>query len=230
MKPALASVVLPVYRQADHIEAVVEAYDRWLSALTGPVELILVSNGPDDGSWKACQSLAKRFKRVRALRSEQGGWGRAVKLGLRAAKGSTLCFANSARTSPAELCQILLQAQLQPARVHKARRIQRGHWLRRAGSWLYNLECRWLLGTRSADVNGTPKAFPRSARALRDLRQDGDLLDAEFCALCAREGLGLVETPFFAQPRHGGASTTKLASAWALYAGVWRLWRRGLGA
>ena len=78
----LVSIVLPVYRQADHIVAVVEAYDRWLDALSGRYELILVSNGPDDGSLKACQGLAKRSKRVRVVRSEKGGWGLAGLVGL----------------------------------------------------------------------------------------------------------------------------------------------------
>lgn len=230
MRAELLSVVLPVYRQADHIEAVVTAYAEWLRRLDGPCELILVSNGPDDGSWALCRSLARRLKRVRALRSERGGWGLAVKLGLAAARGRTCCFANSARTSPAELCAVLLAARMNPGSVVKALRRERGQWTRRLGSWLYNLECRILLGTRTRDVNGTPKAFPRAFRPLLALREDGDLVDAEFCALCARHGYPVLELPFFAQARHGGRSTTKLGSAWRMYAGVWRLWRRGRAA
>jgi glycosyltransferase involved in cell wall biosynthesis len=221
------SVVLPVYRQADHIAGVVSAYCAWLGQLKAPVELLLVSNGPDDGSWGICQKLAKRHRGVRALRSERGGWGLAVRLGLAQAKAPLLCYANSARTSPAELCAVLLRALQDGGSVVKARRAERGQRLRRLGSWLYNLECRLLLGTRSADVNGTPKAFPAALLPKLGLRQDGDLIDAEFCAACARLGLGLVELPFFAQARHGGASTTKLGSAWRMYLGVLGLARQG---
>jgi hypothetical protein len=218
-----ASVVLPVYRQADHIVGVVQGYAAALKGLKAPVELLLVSNGPDDGSWALCQGLAKRFKGVSALRSERGGWGLAVKLGLSKAKAPLLCYANSARTTPAELLSVLKAALARPDAVHKARRQVRGQLSRRVGSWLYNLECRLLLGTQSGDVNGTPKAFPAKLLPRLQLREDGDLIDAEFCAACARLGLPLHELPFFAQARHGGQSTTKLSSAWRMYAGVWRL-------
>lgn len=230
MRTPRISVVLPVYRQADHIAQVVQAYAAWLGELKAGWELILVVNGPDDGSLAVCRGLARRLRGVRALAAPLPGWGRAVKLGLQAARGDLLCYANSARTSPAELCAVLLAALRQGKGVVKARRQVRGQFLRRLGSWLYNLECRLLLGTASRDVNGTPKAFPRALAPLLGLREDGDLIDAEFCAICARQGYDLVEVPFFAQPRHGGRSTTRLASAWRMYAGVWRLARRGPGA
>ena len=45
MSALRASVVLPVYRQADHIVGVVQGYAAALQGLKAPVELLLVSNG-----------------------------------------------------------------------------------------------------------------------------------------------------------------------------------------
>jgi hypothetical protein len=92
--------------------------------------------------------------------------------------------------------------------------------VRRLGSLLYNLECRALLDLANFDINGTPKAFPRSFSALSHMERNDDLIDAEFCALCRRYDYPVVEVPIPATPRHGGRSTTNLASAARMYQGV----------
>jgi glycosyltransferase involved in cell wall biosynthesis len=226
MKRPLASVVLPVYNQADHIGPVVDAYVLWLSRLDADWELLLVVNGSKDRSEAVCRAAARRHKGIRVLVSGPGGWGLAVRLGLEAARGALLCYTNSARTSPQDLSTVLLSGIMHPDRVVKAGRTVRGDLRRKLGSWLYNLECRCLLGVGTWDVNGTPKVFPRAFAALLALQEDGDLIDAEFNAVCAREAYPVLEVPLFAQPRHGGRSTTSLRSAWRMYQGAWRLSRR----
>ena len=53
---------------------------------------------------------------VRVVESERGGWGRAVRLGLAAARGDLLCYTNSARTAPQDLALLLLYATAYPGR------------------------------------------------------------------------------------------------------------------
>ncbi|HTB21272.1 MAG TPA: glycosyltransferase family 2 protein [bacterium] len=223
MKRSFVSVVLPVYNQADHIGPVVEAYVRWLGQLSARWELLLVVNGSRDASEAVCRAAARRHEGVKVLVSGPGGWGLAVRMGLEAARGDLLCYTNTARTSPQDLCGVLLLGILNPDKVVKARREVRGDPLRKLGSWLYNLECRLFLGTRTRDVNGTPKVFPRAFAPLLALRENGDLIDAEFNAVCAAQGYPVLELPLFAQVRHGGRSTTRLSSAWRMYRGAWRL-------
>jgi hypothetical protein len=105
----------------------------------------------------------------------------------------------------------------------KATRRARDSILRRFGSVVYNLECRALLDLASWDINGTPKIFPRSFSALLELSSDDDMIDAEFLAICAREGYPVMEVPLLLTKRQGGRSTTNLRSAIAMYAGAWRL-------
>ena len=96
----LASIVLPVYHQADHIERIVEEYDAALSStLTIRREFVLVVNGSADGSYEICCGIAERIANVRVIRTEGKGWGLAVKLGLAEARGDIICYTNSARTS-----------------------------------------------------------------------------------------------------------------------------------
>lgn len=226
MKRPLASVILPVYMQGDHIASVAENYALWLDRLDLDWELLLVVNGSSDDSEAQCRLAARRHKGIRVLVSKAGGWGLAVRLGIEAAKGSILCYTNSARTPPQDLCLLLMHGVLNPACAVKASRLARGP-LRKLGSWLFNLECRWLLGTKSWDVNGTPKVFARGLKPLLKLQENGDLIDAEFCALCTAKGIELLEVPLQWGARRSGSSTTGLKTARRLYGGVLRL-RRSL--
>ena len=61
--------------------------------------------------------------------------------------------------------------------------------------------------------------------ALLALSRDDDLIDAEFVAICRREGYPMLEVPVFSSRRHGGKSTTNYGSAWKMYVGAYRLWQ-----
>ena len=225
MTERLASIVLPVHDQADHVGLVVEDYVAALGRIPLDYELVLVPNACRDDTPAVARALAARHPTVRVIESELGGWGRAVRVGLEAARGSLLCYTNSARTAPEDLTLALLYALAHPGVVVKANRKIREHWTRRLGSLLYNLECRALFDLACWDVNGTPKVFPRSMDALLGLTRNDDLIDAEFAALCRREGYPMLEVPTFSSRRHGGKSTTTLRTASKLYVGAYRLWR-----
>jgi glycosyltransferase involved in cell wall biosynthesis len=220
----LISIVLPVHDQADHIEDVVMNCEKALSYVDCQHELILVSNGCRDQSPAICQRLGQTVKGIRAIDSVEGGWGKAVRIGLRAAKGTVVGYTNSARTTPEQLTTLVLQALLNPDSVVKAKRVGR-MGPRKVGSSLYNWESRLFFQTVSSDINGTPKFFPRRFSRLFELLSDGDLIDLEFMKLCRDEGYPVLEVPIFWGKRHGGASTTRLGTALKLYAGAYRLWR-----
>lgn len=221
----LLSLVLPVYRQADHVGGIVEAFESALERTPVEREVLLVANGPDDGTREACRRLADGSPTVRVVDSEPG-WGRAVRTGLAEARGDLICYTNSARTAPEDLVLVVLYALAYPGVVVKAQRRTRDSLARRAGSLIYNLECRALFDLATFDVNGTPKAFPAEFANLRQLSRDDDVVDAEFVALCRRDGHQLVEVPIVSTRRHGGTSTTTWRSAVGLYLGALDLRRR----
>lgn len=226
MSSATISVILPVYKQQDHIAQVALEYLAALASLEVPYELLLVVNGPRDGSDEACAALAAVHPQMRPLRSPDSGWGHAVRYGLSHASGDVLCYANSART-PGEDLRLLLRLGLaMPDMVIKANRKIRSSRYRRAGSLLYNLEARALFDLPVWDVNGTPKVFPRAFDALLRLTRDDDLIDLEFLAVCQQEGYRIIEVPIYSSRRHGGASTTRLRSAARMYWGAFSLWRQ----
>jgi glycosyltransferase involved in cell wall biosynthesis len=214
------SIVAPVHDQADHLERIVEEYERALADAALDHELLLVVNGSRDASLEIARALAQRHPAVRVFVEERGGWGRAVRRGIREARGALICYTNSARTTARDLTLMLLYARAFPQTVVKANRKIRESPVRRIGSLLYNIECRTLFDLSCWDVNGTPKIFPRSFDALLALERDDDLVDLEFCAACRRRDYPIVEVPIFSSRRHGSRSTTGYRSALAMYAGA----------
>lgn len=220
------SVVLPVYKQADHIAQVGEEYLAALASFTEPFEIVLVVNGPRNGTDEACASFAAAHPEVRAVRAPSTGWGHAVRHGLAEATGELLCYTNSARTTGEDLRLLLRVGLAMPDMVVKANRKIRSGKRRRAGSLLYNLEARALFDLPVWDINGTPKVFPRAFDALLQLRRDDDLIDLEFLAVCQRHGYRVIEVPIYSARRHGGESTTRLGSAARLYLGAFAVRRQ----
>jgi glycosyltransferase involved in cell wall biosynthesis len=200
-------------------------FEEALEKVPAAHEFILVTNGCRDDSAEVCAAMAAENKSVRAINSERGGWGLAVRLGLSEARGDIICYTNLARTNPRDLTLLLLYAIAHPEVVIKTNRKIRDNWRRRLGSLIYNLECRALFDLSYWDINGTPKVFPRSFDKLMALERDDDLIDAEFNAICRRENYPVLEVPVFSHRRHGGKSTTNYGSALRMYWGAYKLWR-----
>lgn len=221
----LVSLILPVHNQAGHIADVVRSFEAALGRIGIRHETLLVTNGCRDGSVEICRTLARELPAVRIVELETTGWGRAVRAGLTEARGETLCYTNSARTSAEDLALMVLYALAFPDAVVKANRKIRESFRRRLGSLLYNLECRMLFDLAFWDINGTPKIFPRRFDQLLALTREDDLIDLEFVAICRRVGYPMIEVPILSTRRHGGRSTTGYLTAIRLYSGAWRLRR-----
>jgi len=225
MTVSLVSIVLPVHDQGDHVADAVREYEESLARLPVPHEIVLVVNGSTDSSLLVCRDLERTNPAVKVLESVEGGWGRAVLLGLEAARGDLLCYTNLARTRAEDLTLLVLYGLMHPDVVVKANRKIRDSLYRRFGSLLYNLECRALFDLSYWDINGTPKVFSRSLGRLLELTREDDLVDLEFHIVCRREGYRVLEVPIFSNVRHGGRSTTNHRSALGLYWGALSMWR-----
>lgn len=224
MESLLISIVLPVYNQADHLRQVVEDYEKALTGVPHRHELLLVINGCRDNSEQIANQLSSENSSVRVVVSKQGGWGRAVRLGLQNARGDIVCYTNLARTQPQDLLLMVLYAVANRGVVIKANRKIRENWRRRLGSLLYNLECRMLFDLEYWDVNGTPKIFDSKAHAeALALTREDDLIDLEFNVICHSHHYPMLEVPLVSTKRHGGKSTTNVRSALRMYFGAWKM-------
>jgi glycosyltransferase involved in cell wall biosynthesis len=223
MSAVLFSLILPVYRQENQIAGIFADYVAALSTLTDSWELIFVVNGSADRSFEIASELAAVHPHVFVHKLEQPGWGRAVRHGISVARGTYVCYTNSARTQIPDLLLILQYAKINAHTVIKASRIIRASFIRKLGSVIYNFENRLLFQTAVMDVNGTPKVFPREVWEKLRIFSDDDLIDAEAIAKCFKSHVPVVEVPVRLTARRQGRSTTNFGSAFRMYWGLLRL-------
>ena len=221
------SVILPVYNQEKQLSFLVSEYQRHLSGLGASWELIFVVNGSKDDSHERALELTAEVPEMRVVHLAAGGWGGAVRKGLEEASGEWICYTNSARTLPHQLVLTLKYAAASPGHVLKATRVERESWQRKWGSILYNYLNRRLMGTPIWDVNGTPKVIPAQCLNGLELKETGDLIDAEILAKLHRRDIPLVEILIVSPKRIDGKSTTNWRSGVNMISGLFRL-RRNL--
>jgi glycosyltransferase involved in cell wall biosynthesis len=222
----LVSLVLPCRNQADHIGRVLNGYLVALDGLNLPFELVVVPNASTDATKKTVEKLGESDPRIRVVENPLGGWGRSVRAGLAASRGTILAYTNTARTDPTTIPAFVRSYLESGAGLLKARREARHAPLREFGSMLYNLEAKLCFRVNCRDVNGTPKIFARSLYESVQLTSEGDLLDLELMRYVAALGLRVVEIPVRGFARHGGKSSTTVKSALKMYAGALGLWFR----
>jgi hypothetical protein len=221
------SIVLPVGAEAGPIfERVLSGYAQWLDASEHAWEVLIVPASPEQLR-ELQEGATGRMVGVRVC-PPATGWGAAVIAGLGACSGDALCYANWRRTSTQALAAMVDLAERNTEVVLRANRRTRDTRVGRLGSLLYNLECRLLLNVSAWDVNGTPKIFRRTFAGLLDLRQTGDLIDAEFAYVCERRGYPVIEVPVEASLHAGLRDAFDLRSALRMYLGVIGLKRRAL--
>ncbi|HLW64531.1 MAG TPA: glycosyltransferase family 2 protein [Gemmataceae bacterium] len=223
------SLILPCRNQGEYIGTLLPRYMPPLERAGLPFELIVVPNGCTDDTVAVVSRLAQQDERIRMVKLADGGWGRAVRAGLRLAWGSILSYTNSARTDPRLFPAFVERFLRNRDSLVKACREARQAPLRELGSALYNLEARLCFGLRCRDVNGTPKIFSRAFYESLSLTSVGDLFDLELIATASRAGVPVIEMPVHGFSRHGGKSSTTLSSAWKMYAGALRLSLQQLG-
>ncbi len=86
------SVIIPVYNTVEYLKECVESV---LAQTQKEIEIILVDDGSDDGSWEMEQDYARRYPFIRAVRQEHLYQGTARNRGLEMAQGEYIYFMDS---------------------------------------------------------------------------------------------------------------------------------------
>jgi len=223
MRKPFCSIILPLYNQKDQLKTIINNYSRYLKKTRKTFEIILVINGPDDNSYNIAKKLTQNINYVSIYKLKTGGWGRAVRHGLKKSKGKYICYTNSARTNIKDLLMLLKYAEVNDNAVIKATRIIREDCFRKLGSVLYNFETRLIFKIPIWDVNGTPKVIPRKILDKITLSSNGDLIDIELLVKLFKLSIPIIEVPIKLTKRVSGRSTTNIISAIKMYWGVFVL-------
>jgi glycosyltransferase involved in cell wall biosynthesis len=105
------SVVVPAHNEAGNLDRLVEATTEVLDSPSfgHEYELLLVDDNSTDDTPAVCNRLAEEYEHVRTLhRTEDGGFGNAIKAGLREARGDVLIpFMGDLSDDPADIPKLV---------------------------------------------------------------------------------------------------------------------------
>ncbi len=99
----MLSVVIPCYNEEQRLPRTIEQVERYLDGKKVPYEVILVDDGSADGTRQVMDAAAERHNgiRVEALPHNRGK-GRALALGVEAAKGDEILLTDADLSTPIE--------------------------------------------------------------------------------------------------------------------------------
>lgn len=89
---AKVSIVIPVYNAAGHLEGCMRSIRNQTME---DLEILLVDDGSDDGSYELCDRLAAEDQRIKVLHQNNAGVSAARNAGIAAAKGEYIAFSDA---------------------------------------------------------------------------------------------------------------------------------------
>jgi dolichyl-phosphate beta-glucosyltransferase len=237
------SVVVPAYREAARLPRSLERLPKELDdAGRAPPgfalqEIVVVDDGSDDDTSAVVRRAAETDARIRLLRFDpNGGKGRAVREGARAAAGDWILVTDADLSTPPADVRVLLAAARAGApvaigsrRVPGARVEVRQPFHREVLGLLFRgLRHLLVLGGIRDTQCGFKLFRADAARALfAEAREDGFVYDVEVLWLARRRGIAVAEVPvrWSDDPR---SQVAAVPASLSMFAGLLRLALRRL--
>lgn len=162
--PVEISVVLPVYKCAECLDALHERLQPVLAGMGVSHEVIYVDDGSPDGAWEIIAKIAAQDRNVRALRlSRNFGQNSAIMAGLQASRGSwTVVMDADLQEAPEEIPRLYGHGKAGNDIVHTRRRTRSQSLLRRVIGRGYFQLTNLLTGTATGTDHGTMSILSRT--------------------------------------------------------------------
>jgi len=198
------SLVVPMYREATRVGALVDALTRW--SWSANTEVILVDDGSDDGTADLVEDLIADLADARLLRlGHNQGKGGAVRAGVLSARGAVVAFADADLSADLdEVNRCFEEAEIAGVDVVVATRVGLGSdirvhqpSMRQLTGKFFNVAIRGLGLTNLPDTQCGLKAFRATAATalFEPLIIRGFAFDVELLVRARNLGLKVVELP-----------------------------------
>lgn len=159
-----ATIIIPVYNEADIIVSNTEALIKYLNGLNLRYEIILSSNGSTDRTDELGEQLAAQYKEVRLLSTKEKGVGIAFKNAIREARYEKIVSLDMDMTVDLSFVKeaIGLLDTYDIIIGSKIFGVQRRSFVRRMGSRVYVIVATILLNLTFNDYAPSGKAYRKS--------------------------------------------------------------------
>jgi glycosyltransferase involved in cell wall biosynthesis len=205
--PPTLSIVIPAYREADHLHDSLQAIRTVATGLNVPFEIVVVDDGSPDTTWKILESLSSQWPELRALRLARNfGKEASLMAGLTASAGKAVIIMDADLQHPPALIPEMFRLWADGGwDVVNAVKRTRGNegWLRKklAG-------CYYALFGRLAGIEIANSAdFKLLSRRVVDTVCSLPERNTFFRGLVSWVGFRQTSLPFDVEARAGGVST-----------------------
>lgn len=205
------TVVIPAYNEAAHVADQVRSLDGAMRQTGWAYEIIVVDDGSRDGTAEAA-SVAGLARIIR--RTENRGYGAALKLGIKLAKYDWILITDADGTYPVESIKELLALHETNSMVVGSRtgQVVRVPLARRPAKWFLNRLASYLAGRHLPDINSGLRLMRKAfVQRYEHLLPDGFSFTTTITlsAACNRHPLAYVPIDYHARlgeskirPRH----------------------------
>jgi polyisoprenyl-phosphate glycosyltransferase len=204
------SIVIPCYNEGKNLPSLARRLKR-VSGSGVRLEIILVDNGSTDGSAKILSGISKGNRRVRIVTVKRNtGYGNGVWAGLKAGRGSFLCWTHAdLQTNPMDCIRAyeIMASQSDPGKAFiKGSRSGRRLFDRFFSTGMSAFES-VLMGRVLHEINAQPNLFHRDFLRLVPNPPKDFAFDLYFYYQAKKNGLKVIRFPVeFPERVHGKSS------------------------
>lgn len=175
MRPAMLSIVIPVYNEAESLDILYGELTAVATQEGYNLDLVLVDDGSSDGSWEAIRRLAAADSRVRGIRFRRNfGKAAALSAGFRAAAGELVMTLDAdLQDDPREIPRFLAAMEHGLDVVSGWKQVRHDPWHKVWPSRVFNRLVSLLTGVKLHDHNCGMKCYRR--QIFSEVRLYGEL-------------------------------------------------------
>lgn len=200
------SIVVPVYRSEDCLDALVEAIAKALGPTGRRYEVVLVNDCSPDNSWPVIEAICQRSINVVGVDLRRNfGQDNAIITGLRLARGRYVAIMDDdLQHHPGDLPALVDKIEEGPDAVYADFRVKRQKLWKNLGSWFNGKFAEWVIN-KPKDIYLSPYKIIRKEVADAICKYEGPdpYIDGLLFQITSR----IAQIPADHHPRHAGRST-----------------------
>ncbi|MEK6323480.1 MAG: glycosyltransferase family 2 protein [Acidobacteriota bacterium] len=200
------SIVVPVYRSEDCLEALIEAIAEALDPTNRDYEVVLVNDGSPDNSWALIEAMCRTNPNVVGIDLRRNfGQDNAIITGLRQARGKYVAIMDDdLQHHPRDLPALLYKIEEGGDAVYADFRVKQQKVWKNLGSWFNGKFAQWVIN-KPKDIYLSPYKVIRREVAEMICHYDGPdpYIDGLLFQITSR----ISQIPVDHHPRYAGRST-----------------------
>lgn len=221
------SVFFPAFNEEKNLEKTVLRAIAFLKKLNIIWEILIINDGSTDGTRQTADRLAQKYLEVKAFHQQNGGYGMAIRVGLRKVKHEWIVYTDAdGQFDFSEIAKFFSVCDRADA-IWGYRLKRRDPFYRSLFSYFWAISVRLLTGVRLKDINCGFKMFRKSAiKKIEPLKSTrGAMINPELALKLNQTGFKILEVGVNHYPRLFGQPTgASLKVIIQSYLELLRLW------